>query len=208
MRFFLFAAAALSMPAMLTAGCGGDDDDGGSAMPPSEAGAVDRMRLDAPYHPDASCPVTIETPDLLAAEHVPEGSAITWSSNPPSSGPHFPIWAAFTEFTAPVPRGYLVHSMEHGAVVLFYRCDLGSCPRDVELLRAVRDAQPVDPICDPSIARRIILAPRPALDVAIAAAAWGFTYRADCVDPATLSAFVADHYGKAPESTCAAGRSF
>lgn len=207
MRFFLFAAAALSMPAMLTAGCGGDDDDGGSAMPPSEAGAVDRMRLDAPYHPDASCPVTIETPDLLAAEHVPEGSAITWSSNPPSSGPHFPIWAAFTEFTAPVPRGYLVHSMEHGAVVLLYKCE-GACPAVVDELRKIRDALPADPLCAPETRVRVVIAPDPELDVPVAAAAWGWTYKAQCVDAPTLGAFARDHYAQGPENTCSAGRTF
>ena len=41
-----------------------------------------------------------------------------YDSNPPSSGPHYPIWADFKEYATPVPDGYLVHAEEHGAVLL------------------------------------------------------------------------------------------
>src|SRR5258708_2170075 len=71
-----------------------------------------------PLYPDASCPVTIDSPPLLPGIHEGEGTAILWDSNPPSSGAHYPIWAAFQEYTTPVPRGYYVHDLEHGAVVL------------------------------------------------------------------------------------------
>src|SRR5436309_10545185 len=101
------------------AGKQGATSSGGDASAP----LPDVGHLDEPYHPDASCAVTIETPPLLAAAHVPIGSAIEWSSNPPSSGPHYPIWAAYQTYAMPVDLGYLVHDMEHGAVVLFYRCD-------------------------------------------------------------------------------------
>jgi hypothetical protein len=52
---------------------------------------------------------------------------------------------------------------------------------------------------------RIILAPRPALDVPVAAAAWGFTYKAECVDAPSLAQFITDHYAKTAENFCAAG---
>ena len=37
-------------------------------------------------------------------------------------------------------------------------------------------------------------------------AAFGGTYRADCVDAASLTKFVTDHYAKAPEDLCFAGQ--
>lgn len=156
----------------------------------------------------AACNVRIEAFPPTDSPHVPEGSAITYASNPPSSGPHYPVWANFQEYAQPVEDGYLVHSMEHGAVLVLYRCDLGTCPADVDALRALRDALPADPLCDPSIRTRVILAPRPANDVAVAAAAWGWIYRADCVDPVSLAQFISDHYAKAPENFCTPGRSF
>jgi hypothetical protein len=140
--------------------------------------------------------------------HVPEGTVVTYDSNPPSSGPHYPIWADFLEYSSPVPDGYLVHSEEHGAVLLLYDCPSG-CDDVVAELRALRAAVPTDPLCDPSMGERvrIILAPRPDNDSPIAAAAWGNTYKADCFDGASLAKFIADHYAQGPEDFCSPGQS-
>lgn len=198
-------ACALAVQAVAVGGCSSHHDDG--AMGPSDGSLFDRPRLAAPLHPDASCPVTIDTPDLLPSSHQPEGSQLTWSSNPPSSGPHYPIWANFQEFDTAVPLGYLVHSMEHGAVVLFYKCDQ-PCPAVVDGLRHVRDAITTDPTCSPDIRVRVVIAPDPLLDVPVAAAAWGWTYKAQCVDEPTLIQFTRDHYAQSPENSCAAGETF
>lgn len=203
-RLLVSASAALFVPVALAAGCGGSADDGG-AVSASDGSVSDRARLDAPYHPDASCPVTIESPELMSVKHVPEGSNITWNSNPPSSGDHFPLWAAFKEYTSPVPRGYLVHDLEHGAVALLYKCDQ-ACPAIVDALRKIKDELPPDPMCSSDVRVRVILAPDPLLDVPVAAAAWGWTYEAQCVDVPTLSQFVRDHYAQGPENVCSQGR--
>lgn len=182
-------------------------DVGAGVAPPANDAAADV----AVTLPDAACPVLAQAQPLETAAHVPEGTPITYSTNPPSSGSHYPIWANFKEYDHPVADGYLVHSMEHGAVVIFYDCDPNACvapPGVVEALRAVRDAVPTDPACDPSIRVRVILAPRPANDVAVAAAAWGATYKADCVDAPSLSKFITDFYAKAPENFCSPGMNF
>jgi hypothetical protein len=146
-----------------------------------------------------------EAETLLPGNHVPDGTPLAYPTNPPSSGPHYAEWANFQEFDTPVPDGNWVHSMEHGAVVLLYKCTSETCASVVSALRAIRDALPADPGCDPSTRVRIVITPRPTLDVPIAAAAWGFTYRAGCVDPASLTAFVTEHYAHAPEDFCAPG---
>jgi hypothetical protein len=165
--------------------------------------AVDTSPL--PPTDAAACNVRLDAPPLMVTLHIPQGAAVTYDSNPPSSGPHYTTWANFQEYAEPVDDRYLVHSMEHGAVLLLYKCEDAGCPELVDALRAVRDAVPADPLCDPSIRVRIILAPRPANDVTVAAAAWGATYRADCVDAASLAQFIADHYAKGPENFCDPG---
>ena len=50
--------------------------------------------------------------------------------SPPVFGDHYPTWAAFQTYEYPVPLGYLVHSLEHGAVVVFYDCPEG-CAEEV-----------------------------------------------------------------------------
>lgn len=171
------------------------------------APAPDSGRLKEPLRPDASCPVVIETPDLVDSPHVAEGTPVAYNSNPPSSGPHYPAWAQFQEYTQPVPRGYLVHSMEHGAVLLLYKCQ-GACDAIVADLRRVRDAIATDPDCDVATRVRVIIAPDPELASPVAAAAWGWIYNAQCVDVPTLTQFARDRYAKGPENFCAPGRVF
>jgi len=190
--------------------CAGSKADNGGPTPSAEAGVVDRGRLAAPLHPAASCPVTIDTPELFGGVHVPEGTPIAYASNPPSSGKHYPAWANFQEFNVPFDDGYLVHSLEHGAIALLYKCDPAApaCASTIEALRRIRDAVPTDPACDPTIRARVIIAPYPKLDVPVAAVSWGWTYKADCVDAPTLTQFAKDHYNRGTEDICAAGRTF
>jgi Protein of unknown function (DUF3105) len=198
------AALAVALAACSSASSGDDEAD---AHVGSDA-SVDRARLAQPLRPPASCEVVIETPELLTGVHVTEGSPLTFSSNPPASGPHYPIWPAFKEYDKPVDRGYLVHAMEHGAVVLFYKCDGATCGPIVEGLRKVRDAVATDPSCDTATRVRVVIVPDPLLDVPVAAATWGWTYKAACLDLPTLTAFAKEHVNQGTEDTCASGKTF
>jgi hypothetical protein len=175
------------------------------------------MGLEASPSPeDAGCRIEIASPPLLPGLHVPVGSDITsWSSNPPSSGPHYPIWAAYQAYSSAVPRGYYVHDLEHGAIVFLYNCGDAGCPDTVAALQAAADALPpgleagaADPLCAAAgegIRVRAVLSPDPLLDVPLAAAAWGWTYKANCIDLPSLKAFAAAHYAQAPEDFCTNG---
>lgn len=194
---------AVSIAALLTLipACSSDTGETGA-----DAGAG--RRFTGTRRPAASCEVLLESPDVLASPHVPEGTAIQYNSTPPSSGPHFASWANFIEFSKPVPMGNLVHSMEHGAVVLLYKCDSPTGPGCADLvagLRKIRDAVKTDPMCTSAIRARIVIAPEPTLPRPIAAAAWGFTYQAACVDAPTLSQFITENYALGPENFCTEG---
>lgn len=203
------AGAAVPLLALACGGSSGSSSGGSSGNPPTtDGGGIDRARLPSPIQVEAGCgTVTIATPELLPGTHVPEGTPITWSSNPPSSGPHYPIWANFQEYAQPIDLGYVVHSIEHGAVVLFHQCVSGAdCDIITEGFRKVRDAIPNDPRCDPSIRVRVVIVPDPLLDVPIAAAAWGWTYKATCLDLPSLTEFAKAHYAQGTEDLCAPGK--
>jgi uncharacterized protein DUF3105 len=200
---FVTGLALLSFPLSSASGCGGSESE-----PATGDAALDAPPRMPPERPAASCPVVIEAPAYLSSPHVPEGTAIQYNSNPPSSGPHYPVWANFQEHAKPIERPYLVHSLEHGAIALLYKCDGAACGPILEQLRKVRDSLPRDPLCQPDTPVRVVIAPDPLIAKPIAAAAWGFTYNADCVDVPTLEAFARDHYAKGPENICAAGRTF
>lgn len=141
---------------------------------------------------------------LDAATHTTECTEVSYGTNPPSSGAHYGSWPRFKVYDAPVPRGFLVHGMEHGAVVLGYSCT--DCDAEVAAARALVAELGPDPLCcrEPSCegaTTRVILAPDPRLDTPWAAAAWGFTLVADCFEPDVFRAFVDAHRGRGPEGT-------
>ncbi len=221
-RLVLSVIFAVAPVGFVFASCGGKASPSPDAH--TDAGVSDRV--DEPFYPDASCFVVIDDPPVQPGVHVPVGTDITsWDSNPPSSGEHYPIWAAFQEYTTPVPRGYYVHDLEHGAIVFLHNCDLlagdagagadadagstadagAACDAIVAGLRQAVASMPTDPLCDPSIRVRYVLTPDPLIVHPVAAAAWGWTYNADCLDLPTLEAFAVGHYAQSPENECANG---
>lgn len=147
------------------------------------------------------CPITTMATTLQPGIHVAACSPLTYATNPPTSGSHYPSWAAFKWYTTPVPRGYTIHAMEHGAIVISYNCPNG-CTDELGSLAAFLDARPADPMCVAPIKARVIVTPDPLIDTKFAAGAWGGFYKGDCFDFAALGAFFDTYYAKAPENFC------
>jgi hypothetical protein len=152
-----------------------------------------------------NCVFTEEANPPTSATHLVMCTPITYSTNPPSGGNHYAVWAAFQSYDFPVPAGFLVHAQEHGAVVFWYNCPEG-CADEVAQAEAMIEALPLDTLCaGQSARRRAILVPSPELDVRWAASSWGFVTKADCFDAQALSSFYTEHTGQGPEQLCNAG---
>jgi hypothetical protein len=152
-----------------------------------------------------TCAVTIEQHPPASSTHVTSCSPVAYDTNPPSGGDHYPDWAAFQTYDFPVPEGFLVHSMEHGAVVFWYNCPSG-CDQEVAAAKAMIDALPPDDACiGCPTSKRVILTPNPDLTVRWAASAWGVTLGSDCFDPTEYARFYEEHFGQGREQECAAG---
>ena len=178
-------------------GCGPGNPGGSGDLGPPGA-------LGPPEGPCAA--VTIKAPADVA-NHTPQDSALSFQTNPPAEGTHYPVWVPWAQpFTEQVPRGNWLHNAEHGGVVLLYSCADG-CPQVAAQLKDLAAALPQDPACQPPINSRWVLTPDPLLPagVQVAAVAWGYAYTASCLDPATLGAFIGAHYARGPEDTCAQG---
>jgi hypothetical protein len=152
----------------------------------------------------AACNTTVTMFPVDPSPHVPLCSPVVYTTNPPTSGPHYPLWAAFKTYAAPVPRGFWVHDLEHGAVVITYNCPSG-CDAELASLSAWLDTRPQDPLCSPPLRHRIVVTPDPLLDVPFAASAWGWALASQCFDLDALGAFIDAHYAMAPENVCADG---
>jgi hypothetical protein len=155
--------------------------------------------------PVGSCDGLVTTEHNTAAPHVEPGTDVEWTNNPPTSGPHYPVWAAWDREYPTLPRGYYVHNLEHGGIVLLYNCADG-CPDVVEQLRNVARNMEPDSTCTSPITKRVVIAPDPLLPegVQIAAVAWNAAYTASCYDP-FIDRFVATYYRRAPEDFCTEG---
>jgi hypothetical protein len=92
----------------------------------------------------------------LGNDHINPGTQGVYRFCPPTSGPHNnlqnvgPIRRNFYEpATAQRPGGF-VHNLEHGYVVMLYRCGQGGCPSADELaaMRRVYEQTPIANRCN------------------------------------------------------------
>ncbi len=188
-------ASLLLLAALLAPlGCASGDGEPPVATPPTD--------------PIGPCAAVVEGFAVDTATHVAECSSLPQPARPPSGGEHYPSWAAYQSYDFPIADGFLIHSMEHGAIVFYYRCDDG-CPAEVDQVEDFIAALPEDPLCaGTGTPRRVVLVPDPRLGVRWAMSAWGFTLRANCFDEEVFQAFYDEHYGAGPESLCNPGVAF
>lgn len=137
-----------------------------------------------------------------AANHVPIGSPVEWSTNPPATGEHYNVWAGWDRSYENLERGYYVHNAEHGGIVLLYNCPTG-CPETVAKLIDTARTMDVDPVCQAPVRNRAIVTSDPLLPatIQVAAVAWDVIYTATCYDPFVQS-FARQHYARGPENLC------
>jgi len=139
-----------------------------------------------------------QTVPIEGADHVADGSQLTFKSRPPTSGNHYPTWSQnYGVLEQGLSPGYWVHNLEHGAVAILYNCPEG-CPDVVQQLKDLyptlpkgrnsRNGQP-----------RVLILPYTDMDSKIAAVAWGWKLDLDNVDTDKLTRFVEARIDRGPE---------
>lgn len=136
-----------------------------------------------------SKPLLGEEPQFQGANHVKRGDPHpTYSSNPPTSGWHWGDGTAGPGIKdTEVPDELVLHSMEHGAAVVWYKDDLPQI--DVERIKkAFNDAS----------GKKIML-PRKSLDVPVALTSWGRLMKFQAIDESKIKEFIETNNDRAPE---------
>ena len=110
-----------------------------------------------------------------------------YKSNPPTSGPHWAGVAGPGIKDEPVPDELVLHSMEHGAVVVWYKEGLEQNEVD-KIISAFQSAS----------GKKIMLA-RKDLDVPVALTSWGYLLKLQTVDEAKIKEFIETNNDRAPE---------
>ncbi|WP_370587943.1 DUF3105 domain-containing protein [Trichocoleus sp. FACHB-591] len=153
------------------------------------------FKIETPGSPLPPPPAAAKLPGTalpkLDQDHVPETEKVKYNSNPPTSGPHYAIWAQWgIHAKAPLDER-LVHNLEHGGVIISYKPEQIQGQALEQIKAQVRDLSKNNP--------RIILTPRPNLDTAIALTAWGYLQKLDRYDPSAVTAFYNAHIARGPE---------
>lgn len=111
-----------------------------------------------------------------------------YNSNPPTSGPHTGNDVAGGGIKdTPVADEIVVHSLEHGAVVLWYSDDVGQ--EDLEKLKK---------IFNEAVGKKIMI-PRKNMDKPIALTSWSYRLLLETVDEEKIKEFIETNNDRAPE---------
>lgn len=153
--------------------------------------------------PTPEAPATgLETtvPIMASVRHIERGEAHEpYSTDPPTSGPHYSQPATAGFYTDAPPDEEIVHSLEHGYVVIWYRADdLRPAERD-KLTADVKAAMKAAGDSELTLSPKLIAVPRPSLKERIALTSWGHLARSDRFDRERVLEFIERYRDGAPE---------
>lgn len=147
---------------------------------------------------ESSKPLPGESVEDQGKKHVSheEWEKFTYNSNPPTSGPHDAEWIRAGVYDSPQGEGNLVHSLEHGYIIISYNCKKVSegkaCDDLKKQLKEVAEGQKLS---------KLIVVARPQLDVPIALTAWTRIVKMDKVDRDLIRRFIESYRDHGPEQT-------
>jgi hypothetical protein len=127
--------------------------------------------------------------------HIAEGTPGSgYTSNPPTSGPHWPNPGDWGVYTTPMPAERSIHNLEHGGMVIWYEASKISDADLATLTTFTQEQNRGDRF-------KVILSPWGGTDFGhtIAVAAWHWLLYLDTADTGAISAFMDTNYGQAPE---------
>jgi hypothetical protein len=107
----------------------------------------------------------------------------------PASGNHWGAWAAWGQvYQRPIKRGFLLHNLEHGGIVLSYNCSASNqsaeCKAAYDTLVQLKNEFGEN---------RVIVTPDPTQPTLYGIRAWRWAYLSDCVDMTKMLQFMDQH---------------
>jgi hypothetical protein len=128
-------------------------------------------------------------------QHVPDGSPITYRHYPPASGPHYPTAQPWGVNSRAVAEGYWVHNLEHGGVVLLYKCAGDECESIAGQIRAIYGRLPRSKFGN----TKLVATPYERMDSPFTLVAWGRQEALPSLDEAAVAAFYRAYVDRGPE---------
>ncbi|HEX8939586.1 MAG TPA: DUF3105 domain-containing protein [Candidatus Limnocylindrales bacterium] len=179
-----------------------------SGAQPAFACASQLTPAPAPSAAPSGSPAALgQEADDLGRTHIDPGTSYTYAYCPPASGPHYgtapdgPIPQRYYGPDEPTkPQGW-VHNLEHGMMVVLYRCS-GSCDQaTLTKLQQFESSLPPSPIC--GLQTWGVVTRFDQMSAPIAAIVWDRVLFQQQLDTNQLLDFFRQHADRAPEQQCA-----
>jgi hypothetical protein len=158
----------------------------------------------------------IKNTDDKCRIHVPIGMEVKYPTNPPTIGPHFADWTRAGVYADVKDDRNLVHSLEHGYVLMFYKCNLesrveslessgsaeasGSAQVDTQAICDQRKDQ-LSAIYEKKGKKKLLVAPKSNLDTNYALSAWQYLDKFNNFEEKRVTDFIDAHLDNGPERT-------
>ncbi len=159
-------------------------------------GVVLLVVLGAWVYNQASQPLPGQAMPIQSRDHIAVGAQHPpYNSNPPTSGWHYDTPLAAGIYDTPQVDENLVHSLEHGYIIVSYDCaKLNGLSCD-DLKTKLSD------LANQQRIWKLIVVPRDNMDAPIALTAWGRIEKLNTYDENSIRAFVSAWRDKGPEQT-------
>lgn len=142
-------------------------------------------------------PVTVSIPGLervpcKSNQHVSDGTTVKYETDPPLSGDHYAAPLPAGWYGVPQPSERIVHSLEHGAVVIYYDKDRLS-EKELGAVQALT-------IKYPGVFDGVLAVPRTDPQSALILTAWEHMLPLRSYDGKIIDQFVGAFRGRGPEN--------
>lgn len=143
---------------------------------------------------DADLLAGVESFPNQGTEHVSRGTDVEYDQMPPLSGPHYSGTVDAGFYTEDQPLGDLVHTLEHGAVVVYY--DPAALTNESE--GSLREFATVHT----GTWRSVVVVPNPSEnpEADYVVTTWRHRLYMDTYDAETVHAFLSEYLGRGPEN--------
>ena len=136
----------------------------------------------------------------LGRKHVPFGEKVEYNSNPPTSGPHDEDWIRTGVYEREKDDRNLIHSLEHGYVIMSYKCLEATGSASLNEGCKVKKDQ-LAKIYEKKGKKKLIVVPRENLETNFALTAWTYLDKFDEFDQTRIEKFIDAHRDQGPERT-------
>jgi len=128
-------------------------------------------------------------------DHIPDTQQPQYAHYPPASGPHYDAPANWGVYDQSLPEGRWVHNLEHGGIVILYKCPT-ACP---ELVKQLQDFYAAAPQSARWKEIKLVVTPYDKMEHQLAVVAWDWIDEMDAFDRDRLLKFYKAHLDRGPE---------